>query len=82
MVDQFEDHSLSVEGNIIWKYMELIVLVNSCEKPQQFALTEWSNFSWLTVRAPVLVNCTWNSKDERALPFNTGFINKCIYSPI
>ena len=83
MVDQFQDHSLSVEGNIIWKiYMEGIVFLHSCDKPQEFSLTEWSNSMWLTVTSAVLVKCTWTSKHERALAFNSGFINKCIYSPM
>ena len=64
------------------KYMEMIVFVHSCDKPQEFALTEWINFRWLTVTALVVVNCTWNSKHETALEFNTGFINKFIYSPM
>ena len=64
------------------KYTEHIVFVQSCDKPQEFNLTEWSNFMLLTVTKPVVVNCTWTSKHESALAFNTGFINKCIYSPM
>ena len=33
------------------KFMEPIVFVHSCEKPQQFGLIEWINFRWLTVTA-------------------------------
>ena len=40
------------------KYREMIVFVLSCEKPQEFGLTERSNFTSLTVTAPVLVKCT------------------------
>ena len=40
------------------KYRELIVFVLSCEKPQEFGLTELSNFTSLTVTAPVSVKCT------------------------
>ena len=40
------------------KYTELTVLVQTFEKPQEFGLTERSNFTSLTVTEPVLVNCT------------------------
>ena len=62
------------------KYMEAIVFVHSCDKAQQFGLTEWSNSTLLTVTAAVLLNCTWTSKQDRALVFNSCFINNCIYS--
>ena len=38
--------------------MEAIVFVHSCDKAQEFGLTEQSNSTLLTVRAAVLVNCT------------------------
>ena len=64
------------------KYIKEIVFVHSCDKAQEFDLNERSNSTLLTVRAAVLVNCTWTSKQDRALVFNSGFINKCIYSPM
>ena len=64
------------------KNTEPIVFVHSCEKRQEFGLTEQSHFKLLTVTAPVVVNCTWTSKDDTAIGFNTGFINKCVYSPM
>ena len=38
--------------------MEAIVFVHSCDKTQEFGLTERSNSMLLTVRAAVSVNCT------------------------
>ena len=64
------------------KYMEAIAFVHSCDKAQEFGLTERSNSTLLTLTAALLVNCTWTSKQDRALVFNSGFINKCIYSPM
>ena len=40
------------------KYMEMIVFVHTCDKPQEFALTELINFRSLTVTTLVVVNCT------------------------
>ena len=62
--------------------MEAIVFVHSCDEAQEFGLTERSNSRLLTVRPAVLVNCTLTSKQDRALVFNSCFINKCIYSPM
>ena len=64
------------------KYTEAIVFVHSCDEAQEFGLNERSNSMFLTVRAAVLLNCTLTSKQDRALVFNSGFINKCIYSPM
>ena len=63
------------------KYTEVIVFVHSCDKAQEFGLTERSNSTLLTVH-DMYINCTWTSKQHRALVFNSGFINKCIYSPM
>ena len=76
MVYQFQDHSLSIEGNII------LLFVDSCEKQKEFGLSERSNSMWLRVTRDVLVNCTWTAKHYRAVEFNRDFINKCIYSPM
>ena len=40
------------------KYTEPIAFAHSCEKTQEFALSEWSNFRSSTLKAPVVLNCT------------------------
>ena len=40
------------------KYTEPIAFAHSCEKTQEFTLSEWSNFRSSTLKAPVVLNCT------------------------